>query len=335
MKRPEGFDASGQTASTARPSARGSASGAPIPVESTKPVTEPKAPRAEKAPKPPRTPKPERRPKPEKPARSAGASAKAERRRDRVELRRASRERRRTEREEVRRFTRRSRNRLIGLAVAGGLVVSLIGLVLVAVFSPLLALREVQVVGAVGVDSVALTAELEAQRGTPLALLDHGRIDATLQGFPLIRSYSIETVPPGTIIVHLVEREPIVVVARDAGFGLVDPAGILLGESAERLPGVPLIVDRGAAIPNPAFDAAVEVLLAMPVDLRSQVDTITATTRDDVTMTLVGAQQSVRWGSADDSERKAALLAALRGIHGLTPGTFDVSAPGNGIFRAG
>lgn len=233
----------------------------------------------------------------------------------------------------MRRFTRRSRNRQIAVAVVGGLVVSLVALVLVAVFSPLLALREVKVVGAVAVDAARLQSELEAQLGTPLALIDAGRINDTMQGFPLIRSYSTETVPPGTIIVHIVERAPIVVVARDSGFALVDPAGIVLGESAERPQFVPLIVDRGAAIPNPAFDAAVEVLLAMPAELRAQVDTISSSTRDDVTMTLVGAAQTVRWGSADDSERKAALLSSLRAIHGLTPGTFDVSAPGNGIFR--
>ena len=334
MKRPEGFDATGSSTP---------ASAAPAkPGRTPKPERGPKPKRARPT---ERSPMPERAPRPARPAntaeqvraesiRSGAGAARAERRRDRIELRRAAKDRRRAEREEVRRFTRRSRNRQIGVAVVGGLVLSLIGLVIVAVFSPLLALREVQVVGAVGVDAAALTADLESQLGTPLALIDQGRIDDTLQGFPLIRSYSIETVPPGTIIVHLVERSPIVVVARDAGFGLVDPAGILLGESAERPAGVPLIVDRGAAIPNPAFDAAVEVLLAMPADLRAQVDTITATTQDDVTMTLVGATQSVRWGGADDSERKASLLAALRGIHGLTPGTFDVSAPGNGIFRA-
>ena len=318
MKRPDGFDA--------RPDSSRASPTAVRPAASTA-ASEP-APKAPKAARPPKPAKPAKAPGAERPS-----SARAERRRARIELRRASRDRRRVEREEMRRFTRRSRNRQIGVAVVGGLVLSLIALVLVAVFSPLLALREVQVVGAVAVDAAVVQSELESQLGTPLALIDAGQINDTMQGFPLIRSYSVETVPPGTIIVHIVERTPIVVVAQDTGYALVDPAGIVLGESAERVPGVPLVVDRGAAIPNPAFDAAVEVLLAMPPDLRAQVDTITATTRDDVTMTLVGAPQTVRWGSADDSERKAGLLATLRGIHGLTPGTFDVSAPGNGIFR--
>lgn len=218
-------------------------------------------------------------------------------------------------------------------AVGAGLVASLVGLVLLAVFSPLLALREIRVEGTSTVDAAAVTAQLDEQLGTPLALVDRRRIEDVLQGFPRIRSYTIETIPPGTIVVRIVERTPIVVVARDAGFALVDPAGVVLGESAERPAAIPLVVDTGAAIPNPAFDAAVEVLLAMPTELRAQVDTISATTRDDVTLTLAGAAQTVRWGSADDSPAKAELLAALRGIHGLTPGTFDVSAPGNGIFR--
>jgi len=263
----------------------------------------------------------------------AARSEAAERRRRRAELRRASAARRRVEREEVKRFTRRARTRRIVFAVGAGLVASLVGLVLLAVFSPLLALREIRVEGTSTVDAAAVTAQLDEQLGTPLALVDRRRIEDVLQGFPRIRSYTIETIPPGTIVVRIVERTPIVVVARDAGFALVDPAGVVLGESAERPAAIPLVVDTGAAIPNPAFDAAVEVLLAMPTELRAQVDTISATTRDDVTLTLAGAAQTVRWGSADDSPAKAELLAALRGIHGLTPGTFDVSAPGNGIFR--
>jgi cell division protein FtsQ len=327
MKRPDGFFDAGPSPRSAQ-SPAATSTGAQRAKARSKPKAAAGSPRQtaespQEAEQRPRSAPPGARP----------SSPRAERRRARVELRRASRARRRAEREEVRRFTRRSRNRRIGFAVVGGLILSLVALVLIAVFSPLLALREVKVTGAVAVDAALLQSELEAQLGTPLALIDAGRIDDTMQGFPLIRSYSTETVPPGTILVHIVERTPIVVVATDAGFALVDPAGIVLGESAERPAGVPLVVDRGAAIPNPAFDAAVEVLLAMSAELRAQVDTITSTTRDDVTMTLVGAQQTVRWGSADDSERKAALLASLRAIHGAMPGTFDVSAPGNGIFR--
>lgn len=232
----------------------------------------------------------------------------------------------------MRRFTRHSRTRRMVALGIGGVVASLGGMIALAVYSPLLALAEVRVEGASRVDTAALTSELDAQLGTPLALVDYEKIDDTLQRFPYILSYSTETIPPDTIVVRIVERTPIVVVARAGAYDLVDPAGIVLGQSVERPVGVPLV--EGSATAGSGFAAAIEVLLAMPPPLRAQIDTVSASTRDDVTLTLVDAAQSVRWGSAENSAAKATLLAALRTIHGTAPGTFDVSAPGNGIFRA-
>jgi cell division protein FtsQ len=75
-------------------------------------------------------------------------------------------------------------------------------------------------------------------------------------------------------------------------------------------------------------------LLALPPALLGQVDSITAHTQDDVSLVLTGVGQSVRWGSADSSARKATLLAALIAVTDPSrAGEFDVSAPGNGIFR--
>ena len=62
---------------------------------------------------------------------------------------------------------------------------------------------------------------------------------------------------------------------------------------------------------------------------------ITARTRDDVTLTLAGNGQRVVWGSAEDSDRKAAILAALLARFASSgAGEYDVSAPGSAVFRA-
>ena len=55
-------------------------------------------------------------------------------------------------------------------------------------------------------------------------------------------------------------------------------------------------------------------MVALPPDVLAQVDTISAQTRDDVTLTLAGSDQRVVWGSSDDSERKAEILAALLAV---------------------
>ncbi|MBH0009469.1 FtsQ-type POTRA domain-containing protein [Salinibacterium sp. UTAS2018] len=249
-------------------------------------------------------------------------------------MRRAARDRRRAEKAELRRFTRRARTRKYTLLSVAGLVAVLLGLIAVAVFSPILALRTVVIDGTNRIDPTQIQAAVETQQGTPLALLDFDAIKTELSVFPLIRSYVTEIVPPDTLLVHIVEREPIGSITVNGVFTLVDPAGITIQESAERIPGVPLIDVGGADASSPAFAAVTEVLLSLPTDLRARVETVSATTQDDVSFVLSGVGQGVVWGSASDSARKAALLEAL--ISTRDPdeaGEFDVSAPSNGIFR--
>ncbi len=313
MQRPDGFDKSPKP--DARPAGR---------VAREARVSRPAPEKPRKAPKPPR----------DTSAREARRDARRDASAARGDARRAAAERRRYERAEVKRFTRRQRTRRIAVAVTVSVVGLVVALVLVAIFSPILSLRTVVVDGTSRVDASAVSSAIEEQLGTPLALIDYGKIDAALREFPVIRSYTTETIPPGTIAVHIVEREPVVSVALPAGgYVFVDAAGVTVQQSNDRLPGVPLVTESGTTLPNPAFSAAVEVLLAMPADLRSQVDTITAKTRDDVLLTLAGVTQAVKWGSANDSATKAKLLEVLRGQFGGQPGTFDVSATSTGIFR--
>lgn len=252
----------------------------------------------------------------------------------RADLRRAARERRKFERAEVKRFTRRARNRRVAIASVVGITVTLALLVVTAVYSPILALRTITVDGTSRIDPTEIVAAADDQLGTPLALLDYDRMTRDLSVFPLIRSYVTEIVPPDTIIIHVTERQPVGSIASSAGFDLVDPAGIVVQQSPERLPGIPVISLGGADTSSPAFTAVVEVLLALPPALLAQVDSISATTKDDVSFVLTGVGQGVRWGSAAQSDKKATLLAGLIAVtDSARPGTFDVSAPGNGVFR--
>lgn len=220
------------------------------------------------------------------------------------------------------------------IAVIAGTVLTLIGLVLTAVYSPLLALRQITVDGTSRVAAPEVVAAIDDQLGTPLALIDFGRITTELGAFPLIRSYVTETVPPDTLIIHIVERQPVGSIRVGQGFLLVDPAGVTVQESAERMPGVPLIDIAGADPSSPAFAAVVGVLLALPAGLLGQVDSITAHTTDDVSLVLTGVGQRVTWGSGEESARKAALLSALIAVTDPSlAGEFDVSAPSNGVFR--
>ncbi|WP_348788065.1 FtsQ-type POTRA domain-containing protein [Leifsonia sp. NPDC080035] len=244
-------------------------------------------------------------------------------------LREARKERKRVERGEVRRFTKRSRRRRLAWIGAAGVVVLLVLGVVAVAFSPLLALRHVQVVGASRLDPKTIATKLDDQVGTPLPLLDQAAISADLAAFPLIRSYTLESHPPDTLVVRIVERQPIGVIRQGAAFTLVDAAKVPISSSATRPAGFPLIAASGASEETNAdsgFAAAASVLSALPASLLGQVDTITAKTKDDVSFTLRGNRATVVWGSAEDSALKAADLAALlKSAGGST--RYDVSSP--------
>ncbi|WP_295121416.1 FtsQ-type POTRA domain-containing protein [uncultured Leifsonia sp.] len=244
-------------------------------------------------------------------------------------LRAARAERKRVERGEVRRFTKRSRHRrMIWLSAAGVVVALVLGVVAVGL-SPLLALRHVEVVGASRLDAATIAKKLGDQVGTPLVLLDQAEISSDLAGFPLIRSYTLESHPPDTLVVRIVERQPIGVVQQGSAFVLVDEAKVPISSSAARPADFPLISATGAAADANAdsgFAAAAAVLASLPSDVRAQIDTISAKTKDDVSFTLRGRTATVVWGSAEDSALKAADLAAL--LKGAPDAhRYDVSSP--------
>jgi cell division protein FtsQ len=248
------------------------------------------------------------------------------------ELKKAARARRRYERGEVRRFTRRSRRRRVAWLSAAITAVVLVGLVTVAVYSPLLALRTVTVVGTSRVDAAAVREAVGDQVGKPLALVDFARVKTELSRFPLIRSFVTETVPPDTLVIRVTERAPVASVAIASGYSVVDPAGVEIEKSADRPPSLPLIDVGATNAKGPAFQAVVAVLLALPPSVLGKVDSVTAQTNDDVTLTLTGASQTVVWGSAENSQLKARVLVALMKTQSpSSPVKYDVSAPTNPV----
>ena len=216
------------------------------------------------------------------------------------------------------------------------LVGILVGVLAVAVYSPLLALRTIEVDGTTRIDDAAVSAAVDGQLGTPLALLNFAMIEQQLATFRLIRSYVTETVPPSTLRIHIVEREP--VASRTVGevFTLIDPAGVVLAESATRPDSVPLITLADQSADSAGFLAVAQVLLSLPATTLAQVDSVTASTQDNVTFTLRGVGQRVVWGNAERSAFKSRVLIAM--LATLDQGAMfevDVSAPESVVVTMG
>ncbi|MFJ3035379.1 FtsQ-type POTRA domain-containing protein [Curtobacterium pusillum] len=253
------------------------------------------------------------------------------------EARVAKRRRRLLERAEVRRFTRRSRHRRAAWITAASIVLVFGVSILVAVFSPLMALQTIEIKGTNRVDETQLRQALSDQIGTPLARLDFDAIKKDIAGFPLIESYVTEEAPPHTLVVTVTERTPVVAVQSGKSFDLVDPAGIVVQSSPKQPANMPVADVGNAKLGSSVFRTMTEVVLALPSTVRQQVTSVKASTADDVTLTLKDGS-SVVWGNPEQSDAKAALLAALVKDHAArNPGVvveYDVSAPDNGIIRA-
>ncbi|TFD65450.1 FtsQ-type POTRA domain-containing protein [Cryobacterium ruanii] len=247
-------------------------------------------------------------------------------------LRAAQRARKRFERAEVRRFTGRARRRRTAWIVGLGSIVFAFGLIIGAAYSPLMALRTIEVVGTSRIPATDVSAALTGQLGTPLPLIDSDVVKGELSEFTLIQSYVTESRPPGTLVVRIVERVPVGVLAGPTGFDLVDAAGVVIETTPERTAGYPLI-DAPDGIDSAGFKAAAAVLAVLPETIRSQLDTVTAVTTDDVTLSLLGGERVV-WGSPEKSEYKAVVLAALLVGHPAgTVNEYDVSSPDSAVLR--
>jgi cell division protein FtsQ len=240
---------------------------------------------------------------------------------------RAAWARRRALRSEIRRFTARSRRRrtiwIVSLSALVLLVVGSVG----AAYSPLFAVHRISVVGVESLDEAALQEALSAQLGRPLPLVDHAEVKSALVGFPLIETYTLEARPPHDLVVRIVERTPIGVVRSDAGFTVVDAAGVALSTSEAQPEGRPLIDARGG-LGSPAFAAVGQVLRSLPDSVHGLVASARATTPDDVTLVLQDGTE-VLWGSADGSAKKAEVLLAAPDGHAY----YDVSSPGVIVVR--
>lgn len=233
----------------------------------------------------------------------------------------------RAEREEARRFTANSRRvTQIRAAVVGGFL-GIVGLVAAIVLSPLMALEKIEVTGLVSLDEAIVVGAVSEQIGRPLATLDFADVTSKLGTVPQIQSFATELRPPHTLVIRIVERVPVGAIRLANGYDIVDAAGVVIGFSEAEPAGIPAIF--AGEIDSPSFDAIVKTLIALPVELRADVKSISAESRDSVAFLLRSSAHEIRWGSDELPANKAAVLTQALGVAASRGGAFiiDVSAP--------
>jgi cell division protein FtsQ len=214
----------------------------------------------------------------------------------------------------------------VGMALAAGAVGAAVWLV---AWSDLTALDELRVDGVDGdlVDTVSATAD--PPFGTPLIRIDTGAIEEAVAELPDVAEVSVHRSWPAAITVTVTPRVAAAAIAAGESWWLVDDTGVLFGEGAEQPDGLPELDAPVDAEAGPARAAGVAVLTGLPAELHDLVVAVAAPTEASVELTL-DSGATVLWGTADQLERKAAVLLALLPEEGSH---YDVSAPGNPAVR--
>ena len=240
-------------------------------------------------------------------------------------VRHATRLRRRFERRERWRLTDRARRARLRALVSIGVVLALVGIVAAVVTSPMLRVRSIVVEGTSRVDASDVVAALQPEVGGLIAFVDREEVASRLSQFSLIKSISVESRLPSTLVVRVTERSPIGVVKSGDSYTVIDAAGVEIETVTSRPSDLPVFSVTAASVDDVGFRSAVEVLQSLPSSIRTQVSHISGKTRDDITVKL-SSGLTIVWGDASQSEYKAQVLKAVLKA-APTAKKVDLSAP--------
>ncbi len=208
------------------------------------------------------------------------------------------------------------------------LIVVAVGSMVWLVNSPLLSIRSVTVTGAERTNPAAIANSLEAGPGTPTMSVDAGALEAVLLDDPWIAQADVIVSWPGSMEIHVVEREPVVVVTIDGdGFNAASD-GVLVEQSVNGA--IPPLITTDLSKPTHVGDqiadvatlGAIEFVEALPPALRRS-------TEISIIGGVVGAEVDgivILLGRPNNMAAKAAAVEALIGA-GIERGSrIDVTA---------
>jgi cell division protein FtsQ len=203
------------------------------------------------------------------------------------------------------------------------LVVLIAVAVWLAYWGPVFVVRDVAVHGVPASAAADVRAAAAVPPGAKLAQLDLAGAQRRVEQIRTVRSASVSRSWPSTVTITVTLRTPVAVVKDASGnLHLADSTGTTYAEVGSAPKDLPLV--SADATDPAAVQAVVAVLADLPASLRAQVTSASA--KDPVAVTLVVGKVSVIWGSAQDTELKVRVLAALRRDN-PTVRHFDLSAP--------
>lgn len=224
------------------------------------------------------------------------------------------------------RSERRRRWKRIALAVLAVAVTA--ALVWMIWFSSVLAVRDVEVSGRTTLKQAQVLSAADVPLGRPLARLDIAAIEGRVAALERVDSVDVSRSWPHTVSIKVVERETIVWASIDGEIRGIDRHGL----DYRSYPSAPKDTLEAKIDMVPVDDrletsesivAVVRLITAKDRELRRQVQSVTAASKDSIELNLTEGR-TVVWGSEADGERK---ITVLRSLIGIKASRYDVSAP--------
>jgi cell division protein FtsQ len=226
----------------------------------------------------------------------------------------------------------------VALLVAGAVAVS---------YSPLFAVDEVRVVGVTGERAETVETLAAVRPGERLLSVDLGRVAADVTVLPWVREVAVSRVPPSTVEVAVVPREPVAVVALPGASWLLDAEGFVVGGGTA--PDLVVIDAPNSVLPGAGAQAsdlavrnALEVHRQLPGPIRALVERYEAPSDRGLRLGLTVDDVWVRFGRAERVPAKAQVIgllldqareqAELSGVEDLGVAELDVRAPDNPVL---
>lgn len=200
--------------------------------------------------------------------------------------------------------------RLARRLVAALLLVALVaGSVWAVFFSSYVTARGVEVTGTRTMGDSRIERVADVPNGTPLARLDLDAIRNRVESMAAVRRVAVSRSWPHTVQIAVTERTPLAVIDQGNGLKALDSEGVLFGSYRARPKGLPL-VRTDPNTPNEALVEAGRVIAALPARISTRVATVAVSSVDKIELVLRSGRRVV-WGSAEDSQDKAEVLAVL------------------------
>lgn len=224
----------------------------------------------------------------------------------------------------------RQRNRkrwIISLTSFAALVVAL---VLVLSFSPILAIKNIELEGNSLVKDRDLEAALQPIHGIPLARVGTGTVMELLSDIPAIKDAIVQVEMPNTLKVKIIEHDPVAILVDGSTRYLVGAEGQkLIKLGAKEKKNLPEVKASAAIKDEKVFSMLTRVLSGLPDKLLAKVDHATATSKDFVELNLNNGIKVI-WGNDQDLALKSKVLEALLGAKKDEESpvkVYDISSP--------